>query len=200
LAHGGSSPAEVVDRVRELGWPGVAGNADEMLWRPEALCEFARPLPQLKGMFEAIEEIAAAEREALGAALLEWLRGLKAVQRVGSLGLVHASPDSCWRAPGPEASDGELTSVYGPLQTSVCIYGHVHRPFVRRVGGMTVANSGSVSLSYDGDCRASYLLVDDDVAAIRRVEYDVGREVASLRFPHSEWIARMLVAACPLGL
>ena len=25
LAHGGSSPAEIVDRVRELGWRGVMG-------------------------------------------------------------------------------------------------------------------------------------------------------------------------------
>jgi 3',5'-cyclic AMP phosphodiesterase CpdA len=28
LAHGGSSPAEVVDLVRTFGWPGVMGNAD----------------------------------------------------------------------------------------------------------------------------------------------------------------------------
>jgi predicted phosphodiesterase len=26
LAANGSRPAEVIDRVRELGWPGVAGN------------------------------------------------------------------------------------------------------------------------------------------------------------------------------
>ena len=35
LADGGSSPAQVVDRIRDLGWQGVAGNADELLWRPE---------------------------------------------------------------------------------------------------------------------------------------------------------------------
>src|SRR5207302_7945171 len=36
----GAQPAAVVDRVRELGWPGVVGNTDEVLWRPE---EQARP-------------------------------------------------------------------------------------------------------------------------------------------------------------
>jgi predicted phosphodiesterase len=30
----GPQPAEVVDRIRELGWPGVVGNTDEVLWRP----------------------------------------------------------------------------------------------------------------------------------------------------------------------
>ena len=38
---------------------------------------------------------------------------------------------------------------------------------------MTVANTGSVSLSYDGDRRAAYLLLDDSTPTIRRVEYDV---------------------------
>jgi predicted phosphodiesterase len=39
LAHGGSSPAEIVDRVRDLGWPGVLGNTDELLFKPESLTD-----------------------------------------------------------------------------------------------------------------------------------------------------------------
>ena len=42
LVSGGSSPAEVVDRVRDLGWRGVFGNTDEAIARPETLDEFAR--------------------------------------------------------------------------------------------------------------------------------------------------------------
>src|SRR5437667_10175342 len=66
LADGGSSPVEIVDRIRELGWQGVAGNTDEMLFRPESLEEFAAgsKMPQL---FGAIREMAAATRQALGA-------------------------------------------------------------------------------------------------------------------------------------
>ena len=37
LADGGSSPVEIVDRIRDLGWQGVVGNTDEMLFRPESL-------------------------------------------------------------------------------------------------------------------------------------------------------------------
>ena len=32
VASHGSSPAEVIDLIRELEWPGVRGNTDEMLW------------------------------------------------------------------------------------------------------------------------------------------------------------------------
>lgn len=74
------------------------------------------------------------------------------------------------------------------------IYGHVHRPFIRMVPGLTVANCGSVSLSYD-DPRASYLVLDDGKATIRRVEYDVELEVRGLLasgYPYASWLARIL--------
>jgi hypothetical protein len=64
--------------------------------------------------------------------------------------------------------------------------------------GMTVANSGSVSLSYDGDRRAAYLLLDEAGPSIRRVEYDVEAEIKALQvcgLPHSGWVARMLGTA-----
>jgi hypothetical protein len=65
---------------------------------------------------------------------------------------------------------------------------------------MTVANTGSVSLSYDGDPRASYLLLEDSKPSIRRVEYDIDRELKALStcgFPHSDWIAKTLKSAGP---
>ena len=64
LADSGSSPAEIVDRIRDLGWSGVAGNTDEMLFRPESLSEFASQSPQLQQLFAMIEEMAAAEEHA----------------------------------------------------------------------------------------------------------------------------------------
>ena len=173
LADGGASPAEIVDRIRDLGWQGVVGNTDEMLFRPESLQEFANQSPQLQPLLAAIEEMAAATREALGEERLAWLRGLPRIQIHGPMALVHASPESPWRAPAPTASDAELESVYGPLGQPIAVYAHIHRSYVRSVSGMIVANTGSVSLSYDGDRRAAYLLLDESRPAIRRVEYDV---------------------------
>jgi predicted phosphodiesterase len=200
LAHGGSSPAEVVDRVRDLGWPGVVGNTDEMLFRPESLAEFARELPQLQPTWNAIEEMAVAARDVLGDERLAWLGTLPRIQIHAPLALVHASPKDLWRAPAPEAADAELESVYSPLGQPVAIYAHIHRSFVRRLPQMQVVNTGSVSLSYDGDPRAAYLLMDDDKPEIRRVEYDAGRERQALfagRVPHADWIAKILNSASP---
>ena len=62
---------------------------------------------------------------------------------------------------------------------------------------MTVANTGSVSLSYDGDVRASYLILDGTSASIRRVDYDVEREAQALLssgLPHAAWICQTLRA------
>lgn len=199
LADGGANPAEIVDRIRALGWPGVIGNGDEMLSRPESLKEFASPLPKLRPLFDVIEETAVATREALGEERLAWLRDLPRVQIHGPMALVHASPESPWRAPAPEAIDGELESVYGPLGQPIAIYAHLHRPYVRSVSGMIVANTGSVSLSYDGDRRAAYLLLDGSTPTVRRVEYDVDRELKALAgcgLPHADWMARMLGSGC----
>jgi predicted phosphodiesterase len=195
LADGGSSPVEIVDRMRDLGWPGVVGNTDEMLFRPESLTEFAGQLPKLQPMFAAIGEMAAATREMLGEERLAWLRGLPRMQVHAPMALVHASPESLWRAPAPEASDAELEAVYAPLGQPVAIYGHIHRSYIRSLSEMTVANTGSVSMSYDGDRRAGYLLLDGSTPTIRRVEYDVDRELRALAacgLPHSHWVAKML--------
>ncbi len=205
LAEGGADPAYIVDRVRDLGWAGVVGNADEMLFDPESLEDFANSLPPmpslpLAGMFDTIREMAATTRETLGDRRLAWLKQLPRKQIHGSLALVHASPGSTWRAPAYGASEGELKSVYEQLGQPNVAYGHIHHPYIRNVSGMMIANTGSVSLSYDGDRRASYLLLDGSVATIRRVEYDVDRELKALSssgVPHADWIARILITAAP---
>ena len=200
LVHGGSSSVEIVDRVRDLGWAGVLGNTDELMFRPESLAEFGSSLPQLKSLWDSIEEMASVEREWLGEERLAWLRGLPFQQAHGPMALVHASPETCWRAPMPEATDAELEKAYSKLGQPVAVYGHVHRSFVRPVSPMTVVNTGSVSLSHDGDRRASYLLLDDGKPEIRRVEYDVDREVKALHscgLPHAVWIVRILESARP---
>jgi predicted phosphodiesterase len=199
LAVSGANPAEIVDRIRDLGWQGVVGNTDEMLFMPEALKENANPSPELQPLFAAIQEMATATCEALGEERLAWLRGLPRIQIHGPMALVHASPESRWKAPMPTASDAELESVYRPLGQPIAVYAHIHRSYIRSVSGMIVANTGSVSLSHDGDRRAAYLLLDDSQPAIRRVEYDIDSELEALSgcgLPHADWVAKMLESGC----
>jgi predicted phosphodiesterase len=200
LADAGASPGEIVDRIRDLRWQGVLGNTDEMLFRPESLEEFSSQSAAPPSLWTMIRQMAEATRTMLGEERIAWLRGLARVQIQVPMALVHASPESPWRAPTAEATDAELESVYGPLGQPVAVYGHIHRPYIRNVRSphlrqRLVANTGSVSLSYDGDRRASYLLLDGFNPTIRRVEYDLDKELKSLSscgLPHADWIAKSL--------
>src|SRR5258707_15492627 len=105
-----------------------------------------------------------------------------------------ASPGNLWRAPMDTADGSELEKTYRQVNAEIVVYCHIHRPFVRKVRDITVCNTGSVGASYDGDPRASYLLIDDGQPAIRRVEYDIEREAGGLLasdYPYKEWIAEM---------
>ena len=197
LAYGGAHPAEIIDQVRSLGWAGVRGNTDEMLWAPQSLAEFAAVAPKIAPLLARIEEMIPPTLASIGEERLRWLEGLPCEYTGEGFCLVHASPGDLWRAPMPNASDDELQSTYASLGARIVVYGHIHRSYVRRLRGMTVANSGSVSQSYDGDTRASYLVIDGESIVIRRVEYDVENEAEDVLrsgLPHAEWLARILLA------
>jgi predicted phosphodiesterase len=206
LSDSGSSPVEVIDRIRDLGWQGVMGNTDEMLVRPESLGEFASQSRAPAGLWSAVREIATSTRDALGEERLAWLRALPMARTESEHGagfaLVHASPGNCWRAPAADASDEELQEIYGSLGAPIVAYGHTHWASIRNLSGRVrmLINTGSVGLSYDGDPRAAYLLMDQGRSTIRRVEYDVEKELQLLvlsGLPGAAWTARMLLTARP---
>lgn len=183
LALNGPRPAEVVDRVRELGWPGIVGNTDEVLWG--GMSRVPEPVrPQFRAMTHATAEL-------LGSQRVEWLSQLPWEWRHEDLLLVHASPGDLWDAPMPDANEEELQKIYGGQDASTVVYCHIHAPFVRRLDGLTVANSGSVGWPMDGDWRPSYLIIEDGQVSVRRVEYDLEREIAELRasrYPTRNWL------------
>jgi putative phosphoesterase len=202
LAYGGARPAEIIDQVRSLGWPGVRGNTDEMLWAPESLTKFAATAPKLSPLLAILQEMIPPTLASIGEKRLRWLEELPFLYSQEGFSLVHASPNDLWRAPMPNASNEELQSNYAALRAQIAVYGHIHRPYIRRLPGMTVANTGSVSQSYDGDRRASYLVIDGESITIRRVEYDVESEAEELLhsgLPHADWMSRILLAGeyCP---
>ena len=200
LADAGSGPVEIVDQIRNLGWKGVAGNTDQMLASPETFEIFANRVPKLASLWDAIRNMAAFTREQLGEERLSWLRSLPLMQIIEPVALVHASPGNPWVAPSAHDSDEQFESVYSSIGQSTVVYGHIHQPFVRRIGPLTLANSGSVGQPHDGDHRASYLLIDGFQIEIRRVDYDLAREIQAVRssgLPHAEWIVRTIENASP---
>jgi putative phosphoesterase len=184
LAFNGPRPAESVERIRQLGWPGVRGNMDEAL-------------ETHRGRHPSIDWA----REQLGEERNRWLQELALEWRHDDeVALVHAVPGDLWKAVGREADDAELRAVYGPLGARLAVYGHIHRPYVRELGDLTVANTGSVGLPFDGDPRASYLLVSDGRPEVRRVAYDVERAVRDVEasgHPDASTVAGIYRSATP---
>lgn len=202
LADSGSGPTEIIDHIRTLGWQGVMGNTDEMLVQPESLEDFASQSFAPPTLWEAIRQIASATRSILGETRLAWLRNLPRVHKQDTFALVHANPQSCWRAPSPEATDAELETTYAQLDRPIVIFGHTHCPSIRNMAGpiKLLINTGSVGLPYDGDPRASYLLLEGTTPTIRRVEYDVEKELKTLaasKLPGAPWTAKMLRTSSP---
>ena len=194
---GGARSAAVIDRIRELGWSGVYGNTDEMLWLPGKADDYLAGA-DLHRMRAIVAEQISFTLGDIGADRLAWLRALPLRWAADDIAVVHSTPDSAWPNVPADAPDDELERTYTPLGTPHVVYGHIHRPFVRRLPSLVVANSGCLSLSYDGDPRASYAVVDEDAVAIRRVEYDVDREaraIVSAGFPYGAWFAEMLRTA-----
>jgi putative phosphoesterase len=97
----------------------------------------------------------------------------------------HAGPDSLVRYTWPWAPPEELSSLRVNETTKLVLFGHMHHPFVRTVKGLTVVNTGSVGLPFDGDNRPSYAIIDIEgenlSAQIRRVAYDVEMAIQAAR-------------------
>jgi putative phosphoesterase len=169
LVGNGSRSADVVDLIRDRGWPGIVGNTDEVLWRPDPLEAIAQANPALATLWRIVFADVASNRLAVGTERIRWLNSLPYHWSDHGVAIVHAAP--------------------------LVIYGHVHQPFARQLPGFVVANSGSVGLPYDGDPRASYLVIDDGHPTIRRIAYDVEaeiKEIASSGYPHMPWISAIL--------
>ena len=186
LALGGPHPVEVVDRLRQLRWPSVLGNTDE------ALDEQRLP-EKLRATF--VGQAAARTREMLGPERVASLTSLPLQWRGDGVAVMHATPGDCWAIVEHDAPDEKLREVYGTIGAPHAIYGHIHHAYVRELGGLTVANSGSVSLSLDGDTRACYALIDDRRIEHRRVEYDIERvaaDFAAIDYPNAKIYAAWL--------
>jgi predicted phosphodiesterase len=200
LAHSGASPAEVVDRIRDLRWPAILGNVDQIMADPQPLDAFAATSSAPPSLWAAIREVAAFTRDALGPGRIAWLQSLPTAWTSDTLALVHATPADLWRAPASNAPDADLEAAFAPLARPTVVYAHIHTPFVRHLPTLTIANTGSVGLPLDADPRASWLLLDNAQPTIRRVHYDRDTEYRRLitsHIPHPDWITRILQSATP---
>ncbi|NJN81283.1 MAG: metallophosphoesterase family protein [Caldilineaceae bacterium] len=85
----------------------------------------------------------------------------------------------------PEAADAVLAAYLEPMEESVVISAHTHRPLARRVGRWQLFNPGSVGMPYNGDPRGQYMLLQSSAQGwqpiFRQVDYDRGRVAVAYR-------------------
>jgi putative phosphoesterase len=178
IAWGGPRPSECIARVREAGWITVKGNTDVWITGdPQTIEDGAQR--------KHFQDLAAAH--AISEADAQWLLNLPIGHSpAGSVLLVHATPESPFAAPMPDAPAVEFAPYQG--KATVVVYGHVHHAFIRRLAdGTLVCNTGSVGLPMD-DTSASYLLIErkgpDLTLTHRRVAFDRAAAVSEARRRH----------------
>jgi predicted phosphodiesterase len=146
VAQGGPQPDAVVDRLRELGWPCVLGNADELLLTLDPRNEATGDEREAR-----LLEVARWSRERLGEERLAWFRELPAtIEReldgwrfVGC----HATPLSNEDVVLPHTPRDEMQPLVDGADVVAC--GHVHLQWLRRVGDALWFCVGSAGLAYE---------------------------------------------------
>ena len=184
----GPWPNEVVQRLREAGIAGVAGNYDSTVATDYKHCGCKADSPH---------------DEELAHISYEWTRNAVTLDTRAFLGglpfridikphgghvagptimLFHATPVNNLVYVTEDRTDGFLSKMAqqaGAKPGDVICFGHTHKPWHRVVEGIHFVNTGSVGRPKDGDPRACYVILDMSGAApvvgFARVEYDVER-------------------------
>jgi calcineurin-like phosphoesterase family protein len=171
----GAWPVETVERLRSLfGAEWIRGNWERWLAHPEQTAD--------DGL---IRHAVAWCRERLGVELVAELDRLpEQVARDGTR-FCHASPVSDMRSFFPEPAEDEPELLAGVAEERL-VFGHTHVQFRRWGDGVDLVNPGSVGMPFDGDPRAAYALIGEDVE-LRRVAYDHAASAAAVRERMGEW-------------
>jgi len=184
LVDYGPAPEEAVRWVRERGAVTVSGNHDYAM----ATGADCRSSPLSYALSVATR---AHFRPLLSPQAREYLSSLPMQLTVEAecarLHLVHATPrEPLYEYLGGDADESAWRTAVGELANSQgaqnwLFVGHTHRPFLRRIGNLTIVNPGSLGMPVDGDPRSCYAIWQDGDLQLRRAPYDLDRAVRRLR-------------------
>lgn len=184
----GPRPNEVLGRLREIPCEIIQGNTD-------AFMVDAGSLPSVDDKVRDFREWAKARLDDDDLSLLRDLSFSYEITPVRghSLLVVHANPHDLVTPIFRDTEIGEVKRLTQNVTAEVLAFGHVHIPFLRRIGDLTLASVGSVGIPFDGDPRACYATLQWDgthwSVSHHRVEYDLDATVEDMRtrqIPHAE--------------
>lgn len=148
VAQGGPQPAEVVDRLSELGCRCVYGNSDHFVLTLDLGAEAQQLDAERRNRLLAVGEWS---RRELGSERLDFLQRFEPTVELDLDGrrlvCCHATPTSNERVILPDASRDELAAALGDADIVAC--GHVHLQWHRRVAQQLWFCAGSAGLVYE---------------------------------------------------
>jgi len=174
----GPWPAETLDRLRGLGdrVRFIRGNADRELVDSD---------PDSKAPPEVLEFV----RERLSNEQLAFLGDLPLtttidVEGLGDVLFCHATPRSDDELLTRISTDARWAKALEGVHANVVVCGHTHVQFERRVGDISLVNSGSVGMPYE-HAPGAYWTELGPAVAFQRTEYEPG-DIAATGWP-GEW-------------
>jgi putative phosphoesterase len=191
----GPDPGDAVGWARSRGTWVVLGNHDHAV--ATGCATGASP-----GWADLAEASVAWTREALTDADRVWLAALPRSLEFSFAGArfaaFHGAPsDPLHRYLPPETTEDAWRTELDGLEADWLLLGHTHRPFLRRVGHVTILNPGSLGQPRSGVPLATYALWEDgDVRFVHR-RYDIDAVIKRLAdrpmtADHYERLARTL--------
>ena len=140
VIQGGPQPVECLKRLRSLDCPVVMGNADWYVLTGDPGVESETENQRLAREW-SLEQLSEADRE--------YVRSFAPTVDEPPLLAFHGSPASFEDVILPSTAENEFRRLLGDPDAPILAGGHTHQQFVRRRGGSTFLNPGSVGLSYD---------------------------------------------------
>lgn len=150
VCQGGPEPEACVDLLAERGWPTVLGNADAFVLDAASADASSEAISerQLAVRQWTYDRLGTARRDAIAAYDPTVSRDLGDGRTLLGCHAVPADYDSVVL---PAAPEEEFRAAFGGTGADLVACGHIHLPYVRRIGATLVLNPGSVGLGYDHD-------------------------------------------------
>jgi predicted phosphodiesterase len=203
VAAMGPQPRETIARLRDLNWPVVMGNTDLWLLDPE-------PITTTDPEERRTRETELWSSQQLAVADRAFLRSFQPTVEVAVNGATllayHGSPRSNVEDILPATPEAKLDEMFQGRPASIMAGGHTHEQMLRRYGGGTIINPGSVgeprAQPQGSDAsrkpnQAEYAIVSVESGALsvefRRVPFDAAAVADAVRasgMPHAEHWAR----------
>ena len=148
---------ECCDALRSRGIPSVMGNHDWYM-AGGGFCPRSR----------SVNDCLAYQRRVIKNENLAWLKTLPVQLHIDGIHMVHGG----WADPIDEYLK-PTQEYFEQVAGDVFVSGHTHVQTLRKFGGKTYCNPGSVGQPRDGDPRAAFAVCDGGEFELRRVEYDM---------------------------